>query len=143
MKKTDLIKFRCTPADKSALQRLAEFRQLTLTELIEEALWPYVVEASVAHRLVPAEDPTEAEHQIEQLRAVTPWPIPPVVDGAPVTFVHQGCPNAGRPCNCTGQCMRPVGAPEPDPIDVTRAAIDIVTSCPHGRPSPKVCWECA
>ena len=48
MNKTDLIKFRCTPQFKATLQREAAYRQITLTELVEEALEPFAQTAVAA-----------------------------------------------------------------------------------------------
>ena len=38
MKKTDLIRFRCTPAFKGDVQRHADFEQITVSEYVERAL---------------------------------------------------------------------------------------------------------
>jgi len=105
VKKVDLIKFRCTPQLKAALQREAVYRGITLTELIEGALEPLVSEQG------PKSFPAAVS---------TPQPIvAPFVGAIP-------------------QVQQPSPLPTSGYVTLTTTS-----ACPHGRPSPKVCWECA
>jgi len=128
VKKTDLIKLRCTPSRKAELQREAAYRRITLTELIERAL-EYALNPPVV--VLPDEG----------ISALRPKPVP-------VAVVPE-CSAGGKAC-CTypecngGTTCSPRSAPADVINDDVSAQVTPATAvCPHGSPSPRLCWRCA
>lgn len=161
MKKVDLIKFRCTPEFKARVAREATYRGVSLSEFVEGAIenelrTAFLAGVAEASKAV-AEGPDAVVNYLmgvvngEQAK-VAAVPITPGLE--PVPPVKAGCPSAGKPCNCTGACQRPVGPTIIKGSPLTSPANNVLksppsgtvlsspSSCPHGRP-PAACWECA
>jgi hypothetical protein len=114
VKKTDLIKFRCTPAFKAQLVREATYRGVSLSELCEEQLAPLTSAPTITKR--------------------KGWVYPTAEVSAQTAAAHA---KVSPPAVLEAE--KRAEAQQLAQITFKTAPL---TTCPHGRPL-KACWECA